>query len=221
MMQKNYKIVSIEGNIGSGKTHLLTCMKKYYTGNENVVFIDEPVEEWEQIKGADGNSILKKFYADPAKYGFSLQMLAYISRLSNMKKIIEEYKDKKNVIFVTERCLLTDKLVFAQMLFDKGDIEDVNYQIYSKWFDAFAHDYQVDKIIYVRTSPEICKERIERRSREGESEIGLDYLGMCHEYHDRMMTSLTVPQLNLKGDIDVISFAYKMVEWLWTINQFM
>ena len=46
------------------------------------------------------------------------------------------------------------------MLFDSGNIELVNYKIYLKWFDTFADDFPVSKVIYVNTDPEICHGRI-------------------------------------------------------------
>ena len=76
-----FKIVSIEGNIGSGKTTLLKKLKEKYVNNPNIIFLKEPVDEWEQIKDKDGQTMLQKFYADQQKYSFAFQMMAYISRL--------------------------------------------------------------------------------------------------------------------------------------------
>jgi deoxyguanosine kinase len=61
-MTTNYKIVSIEGNIGSGKSTLLENLKNEYKNNELVIFLREPVDEWEKIKDSKGDSMLKKFY---------------------------------------------------------------------------------------------------------------------------------------------------------------
>jgi len=69
-------------------------------------------------------------------------------------------EENKDSIIITERSLLTDKHVFAKMLYDNGKIEYVNYQIYLKWFDTFSKDFPIEKVIYVKTSPEICHTRI-------------------------------------------------------------
>ena len=61
------KIISIEGNIGSGKSTLLSNLRQHYENNSNVVFLKEPVDEWEKIKDENGETILKKFYADQEK----------------------------------------------------------------------------------------------------------------------------------------------------------
>ena len=71
-------IVSIEGNIGSGKSTLLETLKSIFKENSNVLFLREPVDEWEKIKDKDGNTMLQKFYANQQEYSFAFQMMAYI-----------------------------------------------------------------------------------------------------------------------------------------------
>jgi deoxyadenosine/deoxycytidine kinase len=80
-MSINYKIVSIEGNIGSGKSTLLENLRKQYANHTHIIFLPEPVDDWEKIKDNEGNTMLKKFYANQEKYSFAFQIMAYISRL--------------------------------------------------------------------------------------------------------------------------------------------
>jgi len=212
---KNYQLISIEGNIGSGKTTLLTRLKEIYKDNKNVIFLKEPVDEWESIKDNQGNTMIQKFYKDPTRYSFSFQMMAYISRLALLKKTITEYKDKKDMIFITERCLYTDKHVFAKMLYETGKIEKVDYQIYCKWFEVFAEDEgQVDKIIYVKVDPNICDIRIKGRGRNGESSIPLEYLSSCHEYHENMM------KIMINTEKLVVDGHQKISNWVDNIKTF-
>jgi deoxyadenosine/deoxycytidine kinase len=148
--------------------------------------------------------------------------MAYISRLNIMK---EERKKNPNAIFITERSLFTDKLVFAKMLFDSGNIELINYRIYLQWFNTFADDFPVSKVIYVNTEPEICHQRILKRSRTGESNIPLEYLQNCHKYHTDMLdVSLTdcvcKEQLVLNGNIDIYENKEQLSEWIEKINTF-
>ena len=107
------KIISIEGNIGSGKSTILKSLKKHLCNNNNIIFIQEPVDQWENIKDKEGNTILKKFYENQKEYSFAFQMMAYISRLSVLKIAIE---NNPEAIIITERCLNTDRFVFAKML---------------------------------------------------------------------------------------------------------
>jgi len=221
-MSNNFIIVSIEGNIGSGKSTLLANLRDNYKDDANVVFLKEPVDEWETITDENGTTILEKFYENPSKYGFSFQIMAYISRLDVIRK---EIKKNPNAIFISERSLFTDKLVFAKMLFDSGNIELVNYKIYLKWFDTFADDFPVSKVIYVNTDPEICHMRIEKRSRTGESNIPLDYLQNCHKYHNNMLDvnsqdCVCKEQLVLNGNIDMYENNEQINEWIEQINTF-
>ena len=209
------KIVSIEGNIGSGKSTLLENMKKYFSEYSNVVFVDEPVSEWETITDPkNGENIIQLFYRDQEKYSFSFQMMAYISRLSLLKKA---YEENENCIIITERSLLTDKHVFAQMLYDDGKIEDINYQIYKKWFDTFSKDFPIDLFIYVDTMPTNCFKRVDKRSRTGENNIPLEYLNNCHIYHERMMENFC-NVLHIDGNVDINEKQNQMQEWIDIIN---
>ena len=219
---KSVKIISIDGNIGSGKSTLMGELKKYYCDNKNVVFLKEPVDEWGNITDENGITILEKFYENPSKYGFSFQIMAYISRLDVMRK---EIKKNPNAIFISERSLFTDKLVFAKMLFDSGNIELVNYKIYLKWFDTFAEEFPVSKVIYVNTEPEICHQRIEKRSRTGESNIPLEYLQNCHKYHINMLdvkneNCICKEQLILNGNIDIYENKEQIIDWIKQIDEF-
>jgi len=222
----NYKFVSIEGNIGGGKSTLLKKMREYYENNYTVLFVDEPVQDWEKIKDSEGNTMLKKFYADQKKYAFSFQMMAYISRLKKLREIIKSVslEPDKYFIIITERSLYTDKFVFAKMLFDQGNIEDVCYQIYLEWFNEFAKDFPITNTIYVKTEPKICYDRIHLRAREGEEIIPLDYLVQCHQYHEDFLdpeNGIKTKQLVLDGNIDIFEKTHILEEWLSQINIFM
>jgi deoxyadenosine/deoxycytidine kinase len=84
-----FKIVSIEGNIGSGKSTLLENLKKHYKDKSYVIFLKEPVDDWEKIKDNQGNTMLQKFYGDQEKYSFAFQMMAYISRLKILRDTVK------------------------------------------------------------------------------------------------------------------------------------
>ena len=222
-METSNLVITIEGNIGSGKTTLLTHLKEHFNDNPTVIFLREPVDEWESIKDAKGTSMLQKFYADQERYSFPFQMMAYISRLALLK---EAMKKHPGAIIITERRLYTDKFVFAKMLHDMKKIEDVNYQIYTKWFDAFAQECPIHRCVYVKTNPEICHGRIMKRSRTGEDSIPLDYLTSCDEYHESMIANL-LPMFQkgvqdvivLDGNVDIYSCPEEMDNWIDQISK--
>lgn len=214
-------IISIEGNIGSGKSTLLANLQKHFT-KEKIVFLKEPVDDWESIKDENNVTILEKFYQDQEKYSFSFQMMAYISRLAKLKEAV---KNNPGAIIITERSLYTDKMVFAKMLFDNGKIELVNYKIYLQWFDHFVADFPVHKVIYVNTNPNLCAYRIKLRSRTGENVIPLDYLISCDEYHNAMLNvnnqmCVCRKQLILNGNIDLFEDKHILKKWILEVDKF-
>lgn len=226
-MSNNFIIVSIEGNIGSGKSTLLANLRDNYKNDVNVVFLKEPVDEWEKIKDKNGVTILEKFYEDQYKYSFSFQMMAYVSRLKVLRDSLKriDFSDNKKIIIITERSLYTDKMVFAKMLYDSGKIEHINYQIYLSWFDTFSEEFPVHKIVYVKTDPKKCHNRIHKRSREGEEHIPLDYLVNCDKYHNDMLDITSSDcvchdQLLLDGNIDIYENKKQLEEWIYEINSF-
>jgi deoxyadenosine/deoxycytidine kinase len=248
-MSVQIQIVSIEGNIGSGKSTLLANLKeKFENDNTNIIFLKEPVDEWSNIKDENGVTMLEKFYSDQKKYSFPFQMMAYISRLKLLKDTVTKIKqdwrayiknrldlipseddDDQEIEFpkyviITERSLYTDKMVFAKMLYDTGKIEFINYQIYLNWFNMFAEEFPVNKIIYVKTDPDTCYKRISVRNREGEDNIPLEYLKSCSEYHENMLDKASPDcvckdQLVLNGNDDIYENKNILEEWISSIEK--
>ena len=179
---KMARIISIEGNIGTGKTTFLRSLREHFRGREDVCFLDEPVDLWMNCKDQEGN-ILEHYYKDQKKYGFQFQMMAYISRLSILRKALENPKYK---YIISERSLFTDKHIFCKMLYDEGIIEEIGFQIYSMWFDEFI-SFSSFIPVYLRTLPEVSYERVQTRARQGET-IPLEYLQKCHNYHEAWLS---------------------------------
>lgn len=192
-------IISIEGNIGSGKSTILSLLKDKYSDNSNVIFVDEPVSEWNSIKD-NGKSILELFYSDKEKFSFTFQILAYITRL---RKLLEVLKDSKDKVIVCERSIYTDKNVFAKMLHQQKYISDMEWKTYNYWFDTFKEQTNLDYIIYVKTNPEICLNRIKKRNRTGESDIPLEYLLHCDELHSEWLEKTEKNVIFFDGNQDL------------------
>lgn len=193
-------IYSIDGNIGSGKSTFVKTLKEYFSKPENckwydiesgithnirIHFLEEPVNIWETIKDKQDRSIIECFYADQESYSFSFQMMAYISRLSTLRKAVHQGYD----IIFTERCVNTDRNVFAKMLYDDGKIREIDYQIYNMWFDEFINDFGQFNYIYIKTDYNVADQRVKQRARKGE-EIPLEYLKKCNRYHDEWLDKI-------------------------------
>lgn len=219
-------IIAIEGNIGSGKSTMVDFLKSQYNNKilfgRKVVFLQEPVKQWQEIN-SDGETILEKFYANQEKWAFSFQMMAYISRLDILRKAV---KENPNGIIFTERSLFTDKNVFAQMLYDDKKINEIDFQIYNKWFHSFTEEVPISGIVYIKTDPETCCARVEKRARKGES-IPLEYLTQCSLYHDNWIINkepesirVALSKLVLDGNVDNVENPGIVNSWLKSINDF-
>jgi len=195
------RIISIEGNIGSGKTTLFQQLR-HRSALRDVVFVEEPVGLWESIRDPQtGESLLQRFYRDPERYAFAFQTMAFFSRLALVTKALAE--SPADSIILTERSLLTDRDVFAKMLHDGKKIDDVSHQIYLHNSDTFMAGVSPDKIIYIKTDPAVCLERIAGRQRPGESQIDLEYLTVCDNYHGEMMAAAAKITMTADGNSDL------------------
>jgi len=192
--------ISLEGNIGAGKSTFLAHLEKRLQGSTDFAFLREPVHIWDTIRDGSGNTILKKFYQEPEKYAFAFQVMTYTTRYQELKRILQEHPECK--VIICERSLEADKQIFAKMLHDDGVMDDVMYSIYETYFTMYEGAFQMDGIIYVRAEPEVCYERIEKRSRDGENKISSDYLKNCHAYHESWLNHCKTPLLSLNVNDD-------------------
>ncbi len=179
-------LLSIEGNIGSGKSTVIEYLKTL--NDSRFVFVDEPVKEWLEIKDKNGMNALDCFYSDQKRNSFCFQILAYITRLKKLMDVIKNNKDK---IIITERSIDTDRNVFAKMLYEDDYLNSIEWVTYNYWFDTFKDVSKVDKIIYISATPEKCLERINKRNRVEEEGIKLGYLTKCHNYHNDWLSNVS------------------------------
>ena len=200
------RIISIEGNIGAGKSTLLEQIRRRLDTDPliekgQIVCMQEPVDLWESVKeDATGESILTKFYKDPAKYAFPFQVMAYTSRLSAFQRITETNPNCQ--VILCERSLEADRNIFAKMLFDDNMIDEVSYKIYKMLYDNTANQFPINTMIYLDVPPEICLERINYRAREGEGQITLDYLTKCDKYYQDWISSMNISVKLLSSSSD-------------------
>ena len=243
-------IISLEGNIGAGKSTLLKRIDdaallarrlRQPTKHRPIVFLPESVDEWETIRDDNQNTILTNFYADPSKYAFPIQIMAYASQVN----VLHRAMNRHPAIILTERSQESNHEIFTKMLRDDGHIDDLQYQIYKLNARTYANLYKrksersstqnsdssmyedmeknnkndgdvptvTDAVIYLRTTPETCLDRIQQRNRQGENQITFDYLQKCHDQHEAWLKNIPSDRcLILDADQD-ISF-YQLCEIL-------
>ena len=189
LKKKNPIIISIDGNIGSGKSTLIDILKQELKYDKNIIFIDEPVNEWLQINDGKTN-ILDYFYKDKNRWAYTFQNLAFITRskllISSVEKNQTSFFQKRKII-ITERSIETDKNIFAKMLYDDNFISEIEYKIYDYWYNMNLHNIKVSNVIYLRTTPNDAFKRIQKRGRPEEINLNYDYLQTIHNYHDRWL----------------------------------
>lgn len=184
-------VISLDGNIGAGKSTLLEAIRVAMPDVEVVV---EPVGEWMTLKNEDGKSLLELFYEDKRRWAYTFQNCAILTRLRSLKNVLATTKKR---VVITERSVLTDRFVFAEMLRKSGDIDSLEWQLYMNWYDTFAASLPIGGIIYLTTNFATSAIRIVKRGREGEEKIPAQYLIDLHYQHEEWIASSTLPHLDV------------------------
>ena len=188
-------IISIEGNIGSGKSTLCKDL-------ENVTFkiphkiIYENVGEWCKHTDKNNKNIFELYYLDKEKYSYLFQSYVICSRVWHILDTIKQYP---NHIIICERSHLTDFYIFASVLYKLKLMTDLEFKIYSEIFKTFT--IEICGTIYNRVSSEICIERIQKRNRMGEN-ITPEYIQILDESHEKWLQNKE-NMLTIDGSIDI------------------
>jgi deoxyadenosine/deoxycytidine kinase len=187
-------VVSIEGQVGAGKSVLLDHIA---AAMPDVMTVPEPVGEWTRLKNAEGKSLLELFYEDKHRWSYTFQNCAILTRIMGLKHALRDCKKK---IIITERSVLTDRFVFAEMLRDGGDIDTMEWDLYMKWYDAFASELPVKGVIHLTTCVDTSAERIIKRGRQGEENIPIDYLSALDAQHYKWLDNSKLPVLRISTE---------------------
>jgi len=180
--------VAIAGNIGVGKTSLTERLAKHY--------------KWEShFEDVDDNPYLDDFYKEMQRWSFNLQIYFLKSRFMQIKQIREE---NKNVI--QDRTIYEDAHIFAPNLHAMGLMTSRDYDNYMGLFQLLDELVPPpDLIIYLRASVPTLVEQIQRRGRDYESTIRIDYLNRLNERYEAWISNYDRGKL-LIIDTDHINF---------------
>lgn len=181
--------IAIAGNIGSGKTTLASKLEKHY--------------DWEaHYEDADENPYLNDFYEDMQRWSFNLQV--YFLR-SRFQQIIDIRKSGKNVI--QDRTIYEDAYIFAPNLHAMGLMTTRDFQNYTELFKLISSFIQPpDLLIYLRASIPTLVNQIQKRGREYENNIRLDYLKRLNERYEAWISTYEEGKL-LIVDVDNNNFS--------------
>jgi deoxyadenosine/deoxycytidine kinase len=150
-----------------------------------VVFLEEPIDEWNKITAAgSGRNIFECYCAEQKKYAFVFQMLCLQTRAEMLRRAIRE--NPRNTVIVCERSIKTDAEIFAQMLHDTHKMNEIEYKVYMKWYKTIIAEIPEIKTIYLYTEPTDANERKKKRDRAGEENIDMEYMNLLHKYHENV-----------------------------------
>ncbi|MFN0275458.1 MAG: deoxynucleoside kinase [Chitinophagales bacterium] len=187
----NFKVkhIAVAGNIGAGKTTLTKLLAKHYS--------------WEaHYEDVENNPYLYDFYQDMPRWAFNLQIYFLNSRF---KQILEIQKGSKTVI--QDRTIYEDAQIFAPNLHAMGLMSTRDFQNYSEIFNTITSLISPpDLLIYLRGSIPALVNQIQKRGREYEDNLRLDYLRRLNEYYEAWIGKYRLGKL-LVLDVDNINFA--------------
>ncbi len=165
---KKPKHIAVAGNIGAGKTTLTELLSKHY--------------KWiPQFEDVDHNPYLNDFYDDMPRWSFNLQVFFLNSRLN---QLLEIYSGTETVI--QDRTIYEDAHIFAPNLHDMGLMSKRDYNNYFQFFQTLKRMVQPpDLLIYLQASVPTLVGQIQKRGREYEENIRLDYLKRLNDLYNK------------------------------------
>ena len=172
-------MILLEGNIGAGKT----TVGKALAASGVFGFLEEPTKAWRE---GFASNMLELFYSDTERWAFTFQICAFITRAKTWSEVLA-LTDHTRVLL--ERSIFCDRYVFAENCYRTGLLTASEYQLYCGLWEFLVSNYcqEPDTIIYLRTPPETCLDRIKARGRPEEMGITLEYLRQLEGLHDEWL----------------------------------
>ena len=180
--------IAIAGNIGSGKTTLTRLLSKHFGWKPH----------FEEV---DNNPYLESFYEDMKRWSFNLQIYFLNSRF---RQVMEIRKSGDNII--QDRTIYEDAYIFAANLYDMGLMETRDYENYQALFELMSSFLQApDLLIYLRASVPTLVRQIQKRNRDYEQSIRLDYLKALNKRYENWISNYNKGKLLIieSDDIDL------------------
>ncbi|HMH33747.1 MAG TPA: deoxynucleoside kinase [Puia sp.] len=188
-LHMNYHYISVEGNIGAGKTTLAHLLAKHY--NARLI-----------LEAFADNPFLPKFYENPRQYAFPLELFFMAERYKQLKELVHT-KDLFQSITVS------DYLFTKCLLFAKVNLPEDEFRLYQKLFEIINQQLvQPDIVIYLHASVNRLQENIKKRNRSYEQSIPDEYLFNIQETYTNYIRQHNIKTLFIDaGNADFLGNA--------------
>ncbi|MEO7444490.1 MAG: deoxynucleoside kinase [Ferruginibacter sp.] len=172
----NYSFITIEGNIGAGKTTLANLLSEHYSAR---LVLEEFAD----------NPFLPKFYESPEQYAFPLELFFMAERYKQLKDLLQT-KD------LFHQVTISDYLFTKCLLFAKVNLPEEEFRLYQKLFDIInPHIVQPEILIYLHSPVKRLQENIKKRNRSYEQTIPNDYLFNLQETYTQYIRQHNIKTL--------------------------
>jgi deoxyadenosine/deoxycytidine kinase len=182
------KHVAISGNIGAGKTALTKVLGEYY--------------DWRTVfEQVDDNPYLTDFYNDMRRWSFNLQVFFLSKRFEQLQRI-----EEAETSIVQDRSIYEDAHIFARNLYEMGHMSARDYENYTDLFSIMtSHIQPPSLLVYLRASVPTLVNQIQKRGREFESTIRIEYLERLEGHYEEWIENYDRgPKLII--DVDELDF---------------
>lgn len=181
--QEKRTFVAIAGNIGAGKTSLVRELARHYKWNA-------------YYESVDGNPYLSDFYEDMRRWSFNLQIYFLSTRFRHHRDMIANSGG-----LIQDRTIYEDVEIFAKNLHRMGLMSERDFQNYRALFDEMsAFLMPPDLLIYLRAQVPTLVRQIQKRGREYESTIRIDYLERLNELYESWIDAYPYQKLIIDTD---------------------
>jgi len=193
--------IAICGNIGSGKTTLAEKLAKHYG--------------WVALfESVDKNPYLRDFYGDMTRWAFHLQVYFLNSRFRQVNEIRESQR-----VTVQDRTIYEDAYIFAANLRKSGHMSERDFLSYEDIFNSMINLVQPpDLMIYLRADIPKLVRQIEKRGREYEYAIRIDYLKNLNEHYENWISNYKLGKL-LIIDVNDLDFVARVDDFAFIVNK--
>jgi deoxyadenosine/deoxycytidine kinase len=200
-VQKKLQHIAICGNIGSGKTTLTSMLAKHYSWQALL----EPVDE---------NPYMPDFYRDMTRWSFHVQICFLNSRFNQ----VSEIRDNK-LTTIQDRTIYEDAHIFAANLRKSGHMDERDYKSYYDIFTSMIKFVSPpDMLIYLKADIPKLVSQIQKRGRDYEYAISIDYLKNLNEHYEKWINNYTLGKL-LIIDVNKLDFVENIEDFAFIVSK--